>query len=394
MAPRRGGGGGGGGGISVSSCPGAFKDSAYTNSIPYFVDYVLFFVFDIAILIAIFKTRKNYSNSKKLLGWALILSVLFNIIGYALLIIATVLRECYVGSYESYYSWAVAYGVFFNIANYLLLVVVVLFVNSHLRAPLGGSTTVYKVFYGVVLAFMGLMTAPKLGISAYNSWVSSQTYSSRSVTFIREPYYNFVIAYTVFYLLSILGAGALMLSSISQLKKRGTPTHGLIGWAAFLISSLFVVYVFLLADSAILVSDTFPSRQVYIAFAYVPDFFSAMALVAIICIAKHRSLQNWANQQDQPAPSMYPNPVVYQAGPNGGALYTNNKAAPMAQQQPVYAQMGTVPQQQQQFQYANQTNGQPYYYQQQPQQQHPMYTNGTPVNVNMGSQAPELVQNK
>ncbi|KAF2477741.1 uncharacterized protein BDR25DRAFT_308617 [Lindgomyces ingoldianus] len=391
MAPKGGKGGGGGGGKSgggiSASCPGAFKMSYLSTPIPFFVSYCVFFLVILFIMIGIGKVKKNYPQSRKLLGGVYGVAQLCFLIGYALIIIATMLKECATTDYSSYFSWQIAFGIFFRLGYFILLVVFFWGVNSHLAVPLGGTPTYYKIISGVVLGFIGILTVAVTGLSAYNSWTATDAGSNAES--VISPFKGLLVAYLVFFLLSIFAGFALMVVSISQMRSKGIPTHGLMGWAGFATFCMFIWVLFYLVEAIAAVMDKYfdqgkawDQQRTYQAFEYIEDLFQALSFIAILCIAKHRAFANPAAAVPQP---MYNAAPTYQSVPQ----QPEYQKEAVAQQQHVYQHQQMPNAQNQQYQYLNPATGQPYYYQQQ-QQQQPVYSNAVP----MSAPSPEVTNSK
>ncbi|KAF2195013.1 hypothetical protein K469DRAFT_743704 [Zopfia rhizophila CBS 207.26] len=330
MAPRRGGGGGGirtGG--SSASCPGAFQ--GYNSvTIPYFVCWCIMFLVAVGTLYAMSSIKKKYPHAKRLLGWLYGTTLLFYVIVYALRIIGTILQECDTTSMRSYYNFVIAWSIFFLLANFMLLCIVLHGVNTALRNMLGHNPKFLSIIYGVVLAFMFILNAAYIGLSSYNIWAIYGGSRIRARFRIQQAN-QLAVAYYVFYLLIVFLATAGMIVSIVQMRSRRMVTGSLTGGIIVLAFSMIIWVIFILAQVAASLSRVLLQREVNTAFHWIELGFQAIAMIAILFIAKSRALAQAPDSHGQPV--MYQNPGY----PNGGAPA-----------QPVYNPV-TVPAPQQQY---------------------------------------------
>ncbi|KAF2108325.1 hypothetical protein BDV96DRAFT_263953 [Lophiotrema nucula] len=364
MAPKRGGGGGGGGGISIdSSCPGAFQsDNLLGTPIAYFVAYCFFFLVYLVLLVTMSRVRKRHPNARSIIGGLYGTAVFFMMIAFALLIIATMLRECGTTSYLTYYNWAIAWTIFFYLAYFILLLSFFWLVNDRLRTLSGEQPGFFKMVYGIVLGFIGIMTAALIGLRCYNYWTNTDG------GFFEDPLISETnklgMAYFVFYLLITLAAGGLAFVTIVSMRSKRINTGDLTGWIAALTFSMFIWVIFYIVEIGAALNNRALSVTFYEASEWITDFFQAASFTILIFIAKSRAFSPVADTTADYNNTTYPvtqqpayAPVPQQQYAYSNAAYNNNMAYNNAQPQP-------------------QSQPQPaYYYQQQP------YSNNTiPVN--------------
>ncbi|KAF2183912.1 hypothetical protein K469DRAFT_751291 [Zopfia rhizophila CBS 207.26] len=329
MAPRRGSGGGGGGGdgeggsIGSASCPGAFK-SEYATTISYFVAYCLFFLVALGTLIAMIKIKKKHPHSEKLLGWLFGVSLSFFLLGYALVIIATVVTECEITNMLN--NGGLAVEIFFSLAEFLLLCLVLYGVNTELRKLVGSKPSFLNIICGVVLGIMFVLTA------AYISFFSYNTISLVSSDQLISSQQKLAAAYYVLFLLSVFLGSVGIIISIVQIRSKEVNSAGLVGWIIVLIVSMNIWVLFILVIVAASMNgqywgSPFMDSGVKEAFAYIIDGGQALSFIAILFIAKSYAFAQIPFGGD-PQQQMY-----------------NNLTYPQPQQ-PVYNQV-PVPQQQQ-----------------------------------------------
>ncbi|KAF2796596.1 hypothetical protein K505DRAFT_359177 [Melanomma pulvis-pyrius CBS 109.77] len=367
MAPKggKGGGTGGLGGIS-SSCPGAFqydsRELAQSRA-AYFAEYCVFFLVALFILIAMRRVKKRHGNAKRLLGPIYLVSLLFALLGNALLIVATMLQECRTTDFRSFYQWAIAFLLFFRLSNFLLLVLVVYNVNDLLRQLHGHNPSYFKFIYGFILAIMGALTCGLVGIQCYNASVSAYVSSGPS---LGDAEIRLRLAYYVLYLVSILAAGALAAATVVSMRARGTPRGNLTGWTIALMFSMFLWTLFTVIEYASNFTDQGFDYKVYLAFSWIENTSQAFSWICMLFIAKstvlagvavnHGTSQIYNNQtptypptlQQQSQPAYAPVPVPqqqqYQQQQQNHLPYTFHTGAPPPppqqqyyyQQQPVY----------------------------------------------------------
>lgn len=173
-------------------------------------------------MVAWFRVKNRHANARKLVGPIFGLSLLFQLLYFAMQIVATMLQECKTMDIFDYYNFAIAYNIFEKLANFLLLVVVLYGVNSLLRSHSGNNPSSMKIIYGAVLGVMGILTCVVIGMQSYNYWTFTEAgwdadtylYSSTKVA----------MAYYVLYLLSAIGAGVLALMAVMSMRSRSMPT--------------------------------------------------------------------------------------------------------------------------------------------------------------------------
>lgn len=160
---------------------------------------------------------------------------------YALELIGAVLRECDTMNISSYYSLLIATNIFWYLGYWLLLFVVVYVLNTMLREHLGGMTRIYKVIYLVILVFMFALTCGQMGLSSYNLWTQTEDGYDADAEVLIYPAERLRIAYTVFYLLSVLASGAFSLIAIFAMRSRRLP--GGVSVPPFLLHNKFLTVI-------------------------------------------------------------------------------------------------------------------------------------------------------
>lgn len=367
MAPKRGGGGGGGLGGSGSgasnACPYAFIDTVYSpypwRSIAYFVNYCLFFVLfaGLAVSLCCCGSKRRGTTSKRLVGPVYILSIVFALICYALLIIGTLLRECRTTDYYTYYDWSLASNLFIALSNYFLLVVVVWSVNMLLRERLGSGRSVYKGICLGILIVMGLLTCGWIGLSSYSIWTATPAGIDAGADSLGDQMNQLGLAYYILFMIFVLASGAMSIATLVTMRSRKMAVGGALGWTIVLTFCMFLWNLFLVIEY----SDFQPNVirriltiEAIVAFDYLINFFQLFSFICILFLAKSRV---WDSSADQNAPQNAPQ-NGYQNGYQSG-----------------YQQGPPPPQQQawngQQYAYHGHPGQQPYY------QNQPVY-NGVP----------------
>jgi hypothetical protein len=362
MAPKRGGGGGGGGRISLSSsCPGAFQsDNPSGTPVAYFAAYCFLFFVYLVLLITMFRVRKRHPNARSIIGGLYGTGVFFMMVTFALLIIATMLRECGTTPYFTYFNWAIAYTIFLYLGLFILLVTFFWLVNDQLRALSGGQPGFFKFLYGIVLGFIGILTAAVIGLRCYNYWTFTD-YGSDAVPLTSETN-KLGLAFYVFYLLIAMAAGALAIVNIVSMRSKRINTGDLIGWTIALTISMLIWIIFCLVEIGVALSEKFFSDTFYEAVEWIIDIFQAVAFTILIFIAKSRAFSVADNTTDYSSTTY---PATQQTA-----------YAPVPQQQ--YAYNNTA------YNNTAYNNAQPqpaYYYQQQPYSNNPPPANSQPYVV-------------
>jgi hypothetical protein len=370
MAPRRGGGGGFSfGGSSSNTCPGAFSSE---GDIAIFAAYCIFFVVTFGILITMGNLKKKNPHMKTLLTPLFTVMLWLELLGFALLILATVLGECDVLSYEGIFDMAIAYGIVFRLVHIILLYYVLVAVNAHLRRPLGHNPPVLKFIYGFLMGIVsGLLIAFIVLDSIRLASVSNFSLSRRRLT---RRTMEVAVAYYAFFLIAVITAGVAIITSAIQLRST-TRTGALTLWGVILSFSMVVWVVFGLASYAATLDNTIWDYEVSVAFEYIIDFFQCLSFFAIIAIAKASVFANGPAPVDQP---------VY----NQQAVPQYTQATAPQQQQYAYVQ----PPQQYPYHQSSQPQPQAMHQQQTPyQEQQQQFTQvQQPVEVHNGEVKHEL----
>lgn len=149
--------------------------------------------------------------------------LLMNHSAWALLILGTVLRECWVlPSMYDYYNFVITYIVFFNIGQWLLLFIQVWGVNRMLSKRLGSGQAVVKIATLAITGVMAALTAGYTGISCYNRWtiVASSGYSRYMDLTKMDDERKLAVAYWVLYLLSVIAGGAISGALLMQIRSK------------------------------------------------------------------------------------------------------------------------------------------------------------------------------
>lgn len=133
------------------------------------------------------------------------------------------LRECEKQIPPHLNEWGVAYLLFYYLGLYLLLVVVVWGVNNQLRERLGSYPTFFKVIYGIILGFMGLLTCAWIGLNCYNQWALTPAGLDSNADPKTMEMLRLGVAYYVFYIVSVIASGALSIMTLVSMRSRGFP---------------------------------------------------------------------------------------------------------------------------------------------------------------------------
>ncbi|KAL5374421.1 hypothetical protein DPSP01_011950 [Paraphaeosphaeria sporulosa] len=293
MAPRRGGGSGSsfGGGSSDPVCPGFLNDSYatyFSTTIVYFVSYCLFFVLTFAVLIFACCVRKR---SASLIG--LLLAVLgFMSVAWALVILGTVLRECWVlPNILDYYNFAITFNILFNIGQWLLLFIQVWGVNRLLSKRLGSGQAVVKIATLAVTGVMAALTAGYIGLYSYNRWtvVNSWRYDEPSEHIDRtklDDERKLAAAYWILYLLSVVAGGAISAALLMQLRSKSIPVNDVMKRTIALILCMLLWVIFQLVTIVEDLQDRYLDVDTNTAMYYLDGFFQIFSYVAIVSLCK------------------------------------------------------------------------------------------------------------
>jgi hypothetical protein len=285
---------------------------------------------------------------------------------YALIIIASLLRECRtLDNPYDFYSFAVAYGIFFKLANYLLLVVVVWGVNSLLQQRLG-SGQISKVVSLVILGVMGALTCGYLGLGAYNSWTSTPDGRRSDLNRKYNEENKLTLAYWILYMLSVLASGGLSIVAVVSMRSKLIPAHvrpslvhrrsihqltstqGLLGWVIAIVFCMFFWALLSVIEYGSVISDKNFSLETYQAMEYLIGFFQIFSLISILILAKshvwtdgNAAMVHDQNEAMYQTPAYAPPPAQYsQAAPPNQSQY--QYVAQPAQQQYYYNQQSTA----------------------------------------------------
>lgn len=147
--------------------------------------------------------------------------------GFTLLVVSVTLLECGV-IFRNFFDFQIAYTLFFSLGNYLLLVIVVWGLNTILVGRLNSSRSAIKAITLVVTGFMGLLTAALIGLSCFIAWRNTEAGRDTLVTNdqfekyldVLLSYQKYVLAYWVLYLLSVIAAGGLAISTLIRMRSR------------------------------------------------------------------------------------------------------------------------------------------------------------------------------
>ncbi|KAF2703143.1 hypothetical protein K504DRAFT_451898 [Pleomassaria siparia CBS 279.74] len=269
--------------MASNSCPDAFTN---VHPILQFAAACVFFVVTLCTLIAMAQVKKGHPNAKKLLGKTYLGSLLLTLFGYALFILAIVLRECDVNSHEDYFKWVTVFTILFSIAKWLLLVLVVYTLNEVLDQHHGHDRSYFKFHNrryskfipGFILVIMGLLTCVFIGINCYY-------YSHRDSGDVGM---KFALAYYFLYLVSVIAGFVLALVNLISMRSRGIPRGKLMFWTMALYSCMFIWVIFTVAEiaSRLTHSDYYLYDNFYRASVWIENLFQALAWIFLIVIAK------------------------------------------------------------------------------------------------------------
>ncbi|KAH7115317.1 hypothetical protein B0J11DRAFT_129394 [Dendryphion nanum] len=397
MAPKGGKGGssGGGRGGSVSACPGAFS-GIYGTRVEYFVIWVLHWVALLAILIVWPRIRKNNPKTKRLVGPFFGIGLVLNLFAMTMQLIMIVLWECQSTDENDYYNVAIAYSIFFRIAYYFLLIVVVWGVNVILRDRLGGAyPVVYKFVINGLLTFMGLLTVAFIGLQSYNLFSSTDAGSGYRLSMQTA---QFILAYWVLYMVTLIVGSALALVTITQLRTRPPALGSAFGFIIALFISSIIWVVFLIVAYGVSISfspTTYIQPEGFIAFEYITVIFMTVSYVLVLLVAKNDiwkiplgTVSYVVGQNYAPVPQ---HKAEYSTAPQVAPQYNSApQVVPQQQQAPQ-----SVPQQQNHQatqQYAYPQGQVPMQHQQQQQAPQQFYYPQPPPQQQQHYNQPELVQ--
>lgn len=147
--------------------------------------------------------------------------------GWVLIVISVTLLEC--GAIrKSYFDFQIALNLFFNLGNYLLLVIVVWGVNSLLAERVENRHSAVKIITLLITGVMGALTAALIGMICYILWTNTSAGQESLDTFAGlQQYYTtvfnysrYAVAYWALYLLSVIAAGGLAISTITRMRSR------------------------------------------------------------------------------------------------------------------------------------------------------------------------------
>jgi hypothetical protein len=235
----------------------------------------------------------------------------------------------------------VAISIFGYLAQWFLFVVVVFNLNIMLHQQLGHPKAVFKTILLVIIGVIGLLMCVLAGLTAYiNTESPKAIYYWRNKTdlfLIIDAQRKLRVAYYSLYLVSLLAAGGLALTTILSLRRERKAAGDLIGWIVALTVAMLLWVIIILVTSTWYFVDTDYTVETSLALAYVLNFGQVLSCIFILCIAKHvcwRTSSNAAPMADSSAyaPVAYQQPYVHNSDSNNQAYQYS--------QAPEYARTG------------------------------------------------------
>lgn len=250
------------------------------------------------------------------------------------------------------------------IGYWLLLVVVVFTLNTMLRRQLGTghSNAIFKIVPLAIIGLLGALACVVAGMTAYVNAEMGRSYAYRyryrfsNLGDVIEPLSGIRVAFYSLYLVSLLVAGALALTTVMSLRKAGKAggvsfdtqirtklsltlmLQGLIGWVVALTIAMalwtictLVVAVWNLHAFYVNIYTV----ESYLTLAYLSTFGQAFSFIFILCISKHGSWKTSTSAEPMAYQSQY-SPVTNPSAPPYQPYGHNNNANGQANQQYAY----------------------------------------------------------
>ncbi|KAJ4347184.1 uncharacterized protein N0V89_011123 [Didymosphaeria variabile] len=251
-------------------------------------------------------------------------------IGWALTILGTVLRECWVlPTLYDYYDFVIVFSIFFNIGQWILLFIVVWGVNRLLSQRLDSSQGIVKVATLAIVGVMAALTAGYTGLNCYNTWQAMARGTSGYRYVVNyKTYYDaekFAVAYDVLYILSVVAGGAISMALLMKLRSKGIAINDVIKRIVALTLCMVLSNIFILVVDARSLEKKYLDMDVNCAMYYLNGFFQIFSYFAIISLCKSNFWKESATQTaynttgyDQPAYAPVqppPQQQFYHAGP-------------------------------------------------------------------------------